>query len=104
MLRDAVKLANELRDIAFGTERKGKDNPAGVSCSTRTLVNWIYYTIIYGQNIEWRFSLNYALSGSVDPESSGKVSEAIQRRLGDKPDMKVGKLLEFYSKTSSQNN
>jgi len=104
MLRDSVKMANELRDIAFGTERKGIDNPAGVICSTRTLVNWIYYTIRFGQNVEWRMSLDYVLSGSVDPESSGKVGEAIQRRLGDKPDMKVGKVLELYSSKPSPNN
>lgn len=97
MLRDAVKLANELRDLALGVERQGTDNPVNVVCSTRTLVNWLYYTVVFGRNIRWRQSLDYTLSGSVDPESTSRVNQAIQRRLGDKPDMEVEKVLDFYN-------
>lgn len=97
MLRDVVKVGNELRDLAFGTHRKGLDNPVGVICSTRTLVNWMFYTIQFGMSMEWRVALEYVLNGSVDPESAVVVEEGIQRRLGDKLDRVVGEVAKLYS-------
>ncbi|MCO4320010.1 AAA family ATPase [Aliidiomarina quisquiliarum] len=97
MLREVIKVANDLRDAKFGKDRKGTDTPVGVICSTRSLVNWMFYTIRFGKKQQWRASFNYALGGSIDPESEAEVQAIVQRRLGEALDVKVEDVIKAFS-------
>lgn len=78
-----VKVANALRDARLGKDRKGVDDPIGCICSTRTVVNWAFYTMTYGQQAPWKMALDFAMSGSIDPESEDEVNAIIQRVMED---------------------
>ncbi|PTC01259.1 hypothetical protein C9975_02985 [Thalassospira xiamenensis] len=78
-----VKVANALRDARLGKDRKGVDDPIGCVCSTRTIVNWAFYTMVYEKKSPWSLALNFAMSGSIDPESQEAVDAIIQRLLED---------------------
>lgn len=96
LLREVINVGNTLRDAAFGTDRKGTTKSVNVICSTRTLVNWMFYTVRFGGKTSWRTSFNYAIGGSIDPESQFEVDEVLQRLLGDLLDQPVKDVVKHY--------
>jgi len=78
-----VRVANALRDARLGSDRKGVDDPIGCICSTRTVVNWAFYTMTYGKEVPLRCALDFAMQGSINPESSDEVETIIQHIIED---------------------
>lgn len=97
MVHAMVKLGNALRDARLGFDRKGVDNPIGCVFSTRTLFNWAFYTMAFGKEAIWRESLDFAMGGSVNPESQSEVDEIIQRHFDDLINQSTESVVKHYS-------
>lgn len=97
MLKDMVRLANAMRDALLGADRKGIDTSFNAVFSTRTLVNWLHYMIVFGQEANWNESLDFVFAGSIDPESKGEVEDIIQRVLGELPKQPLSSVMQEYS-------
>ena len=70
-----------MRDL--GLDRQGIDDPIGCICSTRTVVNWAFYTMTFGKKSPMRTALDFAMQGSINPESKDEVEAIIQRLIED---------------------
>jgi cobaltochelatase CobS len=93
-----VQLANAYRDALLGPDRDGKiDNPINAVFSTRTIVHWAHYTMVFGQKAEWRESLDFAFAGSVDPEYIEECEDITQRILADLANKLVGDVVKECS-------
>lgn len=79
-----VKTANVMRDALLGPNRDG-DIDAPISCvfSTRTVVNWGYYTMAFGTHRSPLAALEFAFFGSVDREELPTIKSLLQRLWGD---------------------
>lgn len=97
MVKDCVRLANAFRDALLGPARDGKiDNPINAVFSTRTLVHWCHYTMVFGLKAAWRESLDFSFQGSIDHEYIEDAQAIIQRILGTNIDMTVSDVLKSY--------
>ena len=92
-----VRLGTELRKLRVGDDGKGVEDPIGCVFSTRTLVNWGFYTMCFGKSAQWRESFDFATQGSIDPESQEIVDSVIQRLHDDELDTTVGELIQKYA-------
>lgn len=97
MAHEMVRFGNALRDARLGSDRKGIDDPIGCVFSTRTLFNWAFHTMAFGPQANWRESLDFAMGGSVDPESRNEVDEIIQRHFDDLIDKNTKDVIGHYS-------
>lgn len=98
MLKDCVRLANAFRDALLGQKRDGNiDNPINAVFSTRTLVHWCHYTMVFGLKAKWYESLDFAFQGSVDPEYVEDAKAIIQRILGNNINLTVAEVIKNYT-------
>lgn len=98
MLKDCVRLANAFRDALLGPQRDGKiDNPINAVFSTRTLVHWCHYTMVFGLKAKWSESLDFAFQGSIDPEYIEDAAAITQRILGNNVNMLVADVIKTYT-------
>jgi cobaltochelatase CobS len=97
MRHSMVRLATELRKLRVGEDGKGVDDPIGCVFSTRTLVNWGFYTMTFGLDATWRESFDFATQGGIDPESQDAVDAAIQRIFDKELEMTIGELKAKYT-------
>ncbi|WP_435277365.1 AAA family ATPase (plasmid) [Psychrobium sp. nBUS_13] len=79
-----IKTANVLRDALLGPDRDGNiEEPISCVFSTRTVVNWGYYTMAFGTNRRPLAALEFSFFGSVDEEELPIVKTILQRLWGD---------------------
>lgn len=98
MLKDCIRLANAFRDALLGPQRDGKiDNPINAVFSTRTLVHWCHYTMVFGVKATWRESLDFAFQGSIDPDYVEDSEAIVQRLLGNNINMTVSDVIKSYA-------
>jgi len=77
-----VKTANDLRVALLGPDGKG-DGEINCPFSTRNLVNWGYYMMIYGLNRSPKQSLEFCFMGSVDSDDRADVDAILQSVWAD---------------------
>jgi len=91
LLHEMVGLGTAIREQVYAP---GADMQAVFS--TRTLVNWGHYLMVFGLKARAVESLDFAFMGSVDPESKDKVNDTIQRLFDKKLDQSLHALLATY--------
>jgi len=95
IISDMVSTANEFRDAALGKNRDGNiENPLMCIFSTRTIVNWAYYSMAFGPGETLRESLVFTFWGSLDPEDREEAEAILQRRWGDDFDLPLKALIQ----------
>lgn len=87
MCLEMIRVGTELRSLRIGQDGKRLDDAIGAVFSTRTLVNWAFYTLTFGQSTVWRESFNFAAQGAIDSASQDTVDAVLQRLLGEIIDM-----------------
>lgn len=88
-----VKTANSLRVALLGPEGNG-DGEINCPFSTRNLVNWGYFCLIYGLERTPRQSFEFCFLGSIDEDDIGDVNAILQSVWGDKIDQPVSFFIE----------
>jgi cobaltochelatase CobS len=102
VIHDMISTANSFRDAALGTDRKGNiDNPIQCIFSTRTIVNWAYYSMCFGPESSLMESLEFSFWGSLDPEDRDEANAILQRRWSDELDLPLKVLLQTRKGASS---
>jgi cobaltochelatase CobS len=98
MLKECVRVANAFRDALLGPQRDGKiDNPINAVFSTRTLVHWCHYTMVFGLKATWGESLDFAFQGSLDPDYHEDAKQIVQRILGDLINKNVDEVVRHFA-------
>lgn len=88
-----VKLGNAIRKVVYAP-----DSDVRAVFSTRTLVNWAHYLMVFGLKAQARESLDFAFQGSVDPESKDSVEDIIQEIFDDELKLTTRELLDKHGK------
>lgn len=86
-----VKLGNAIRSVV-----EAENSDVRAVFSTRTLVNWGHYMMVFGVKAKAIESLDFAFQGSVDPESKDTVNDIIQEVFDDELSLTVKDLLVKY--------
>jgi cobaltochelatase CobS len=89
-----VDTANKMRDALLGPDRKGIDGSITCPFSTRNIVNWGYYIMVYGLERSPMESLEFSFMGAVDQEDLPDVEAILQRVWGEKINQPLAKFIE----------
>ena len=68
-----VSLGISIREAVYAT-----DSDVRAIFSTRTLVDWGHYMMVFGKRARVRESLDFVLGGSVDADSVQAINDVIQ--------------------------
>jgi len=103
LTRNYAKLPPELRKkmvrtgISIRDAVYAEDSDVNAVFSTRTLVNWGHYMMVYGKDAQLRESLDFSFWGSVDFDSRDAVNSILQLIWDDTLDKPLGEVIESYA-------
>jgi hypothetical protein len=87
-----VKLANAVRTVVYSP-----DSVVNAVFSTRTIVNWAHYLMVFGLHAKGRDSLNFVFKGSVDADSTEAVEDIIQQVFDRELELPVKDIIAKYA-------
>jgi cobaltochelatase CobS len=92
LMVNMVKLANAVRTVVYSP-----DSVVNAVFSTRTIVNWAHYLMVFGLHAKGRDSLNFVFKGSVDADSTEAVEDIIQQVFDRELELPVKDIIAKYA-------
>ena len=92
LLVKMVKLANAIRTVVYAPNSDVK-----AVFSTRTIVNWAHYLMVFGLKAKAHESLDFSFGGSVDADSKESVQDIIQEVFDRELDLTTKDLIAKHA-------